>query len=129
MSKILRTLLSGVGVAAVISVLMSVACGSADSTPTQPTKPTTPSVPACQLNNTATVTFENRSSSNTTYSLIWDGSTLTTLAPSVKSESYTVAAGVQHTMVFRIANSSNNACTPSTPTLAQCTSSTYWCTY
>jgi len=126
MSRTLRTLLPGVGVAALISVLMSVACGSSDTTPTQPT---TPSLPPCQLNNTATITFENRSSSNTTYSLVWDGSTLTTLAPSVKSDSYTVAAGVQHTLVFRIANSSNNACTPSTPTLAQCTSSSYWCTY
>ncbi len=125
MSRTSRTLLTGSGIAAVISMLLSVACESSST----PTEPTTPSVPACQTNNTATITFENRSATNTTYAVVWDGSTLTTLAPTVKSQSYTVAAGIQHTLWFKIANSGSGACTPSTPTLAQCTSNNYWCTY
>ncbi len=128
MRRSVRTVLSGGILASALAVaflLISSACGSTNSSST----PTAPSAPACQVNNTATVSFENRSTSNTTYSVVWDGSTKTTLAPSVKSDAYTVAAGVQHTLVFRIANSANNACSPSTPTLAQCSSQTYWCTY
>ena len=126
MSKTLRTLLSGTGVAFILAVgalVVSAACGASPSEPSEPAKP------LCQVNNTATVTFENRSANNSTYAVVWDGSTWTTLAPSVKSAEFTVAAGIQHTLTFKIANSSNNACTTSTPTLAQCSSNNYWCTY
>ena len=108
-------------------VLFAVAwsCGGSDNS-----TPTTPSPqPACQVNNTAQVTFENRSNSNTTYTVLWDGSTLTTVSPGQKTSEYTVAAGVQHTLTFRVANSNQNACTPSTPTLAQCSTHNYWCTF
>ncbi len=104
--------------------LASSACGTSD-----PVAPTPPAPPACQTNNTATVSFENRSA-GTTHTIVWDGSTVMTLGPGGKSGSpMVVAAGVTHTLSFRIANSSNLACTTSYPTLAQCTGQTYWCSY
>ncbi len=81
----------------------------------------------CVVNNTAKVQFSNRSSGST-YDVIWDGSIITTLAPGVTSDFFTVAAG-DHTLVFRYSNTGNNSCTPSTPNLAQCSSMVYWCTY
>jgi hypothetical protein len=95
------------------------ACGS---TPVIPT----PIVEACRTNNTASVRFENRST-NTTMDVVWDGSKLTTVAAGQTSDSYTVAAGITHTLLFRVTNSSTWACTPSTPTLVQCGSARYWC--
>ena len=82
-------------------------------------------VKSCVTNNTAEVQFSNRSASST-YSIVWDGSIITTLSPGVTSTSYTVAAG-QHTLEFRYSNSSSSSCTPSTPNLAQCSSMVYWC--
>ncbi len=79
----------------------------------------------CELNRTAQVKFSNRSA-NSTYSILWDGSIITTLSAGVSSELYTVAAG-QHTLEFRYSNSSTSSCTPSTPNLAQCSSTEYWC--
>jgi hypothetical protein len=108
-------------------MLLTFACAAKETPAPAPTP--TPVVPACQKNNTATITFENRSTSNATYTVLWDGSTWTTLAPTVKSQEYTVAASIQHTLVFRVSNTGSNACTPSTPTLAQCSSSSYWCSY
>ncbi len=82
----------------------------------------------CEANNTARVKFENKTGSSLTYSVVWDGSTLTTLAPGQVSEYFEVAAG-QHTLHFTIANSGGQeACTQSTPVLAQCTDNSYWCT-
>ena len=94
---------------------------------TQPT-PTSPSsvVPACRTNNTATVTFENRSA-NRTYDILWDNARVTTLGPGVTSPSFSVAAGVQHTLEFRVSNTTTLACTRSTPTLAQCSGHTLSC--
>lgn len=79
----------------------------------------------CAVNNTAQIQFSNRSA-NSTYSVIWDGSIITTLSSGVTSGFYTVAAG-QHTLTFRYSNSTNDACTQSTPNLAQCSSVVYWC--
>lgn len=84
-------------------------------------------VQSCVVNNTAEVQFSNRSSSST-YTVVWDGSVWTTLAPGVTSSTYTVAAG-SHTLEFRYSNSNTAACTASTPVLAQCSSMVYWCTY
>jgi hypothetical protein len=83
----------------------------------------------CERNNTATVQFENRSASNTTYDVVWDGSKLTTLAPGTKSSTYTVSAGTTHTLAFKITNTSRMACSQSSPNLAQCQTYLYWCTY
>lgn len=79
----------------------------------------------CAVNGTAQVQFSNRSA-NSTYSIVWDGSVMATLAPGVTSEFFTVAAG-NHTLTFKYSNSSDLACTESTPNLAQCSSMVYWC--
>ena len=90
--------------------------------------PNGPSGNACSSNNTAQVSFRNLSNSNSTYNVIWDGSNLVTITPGSESQQFTVAAGVQHTLVFRITNTNNNACSPSTPTLTQCSSRFFSCT-
>jgi hypothetical protein len=96
------------------------------ATPTQPDPPA-PVIPACQTNNTADITFQNKSGHSYTYDVIWDGSLLTTLGPGATSKVYTEAAG-SHTLHFMISNSRSQACTESSPVLAQCQSYTYWCT-
>lgn len=116
--------------ATILSFILAVFVAGCDTTKesTTPTEPTTPATPACETNNTAKVTFENRSNTNTTYDIIWDGSKRTTVTSGAKSSTYTEAAGVNHTLVFKITNTNTEACTPSSPTLAQCTSQTFWCT-
>jgi hypothetical protein len=47
-----------------------------------------------------------------------------TVAPGQQSSTITVTANIQHTLVFRYTNTSNNACTPSTPVIPQC--ETWW---
>ncbi len=79
----------------------------------------------CVVNSTAKVQFSNRSA-NSTYSVVWDGSVITTLAAGVTSDLFTVAAG-DHTLEFKYSNSNNDACSVSTPNIAQCSSTVYWC--
>lgn len=88
--------------------------------------PSTPSTPACQTNNTATIAFENRSTTGLTYNVVWDGSTITSLTPGSKSQYYPVTAGVTHSLTFQKSNGAA-ACTTSSPNLAQCYSYTYYC--
>lgn len=83
---------------------------------------------SCQVNNTAKLVFRNQSNTNATYDLIWDGSKRYTIAPGSETDTLVTAAGVQHTLVFQFTNSSNSACNPSTPTLAQCYSGWFACT-
>jgi hypothetical protein len=92
----------------------------------EPSTPLAPSVPACQANNTATVSFRNRSS-GTTYTVQWDGATITTLAPGQDSQVITAAAGVQHTVRFFIANTNLLACNAAFPVLAACSDVFYSC--
>ena len=91
------------------------------------TTPTPDPIPACKQNNTASVSFHNVSTTNRTYNIVFDGSNLTTVAPGQTSNSYTIAAGTQHSLTFTFTNTGGNACTTSFPTLAQCASSTYSC--
>ncbi len=79
----------------------------------------------CAANNTAQISYSNRSA-NKTYNIILDGVLVTSLTQGQTSDYYTVAAG-SHTLEFRYANSTDNACTPSTPNLAQCSSMVYSC--
>ncbi len=81
----------------------------------------------CEANKTATVKFTNKTGSSLTYAVVWDGSTITTIAPGATSSTYTVSAG-QHTLHFMIANTTNEACTISSPNLAACENQEYWCT-
>ena len=91
-------------------------------------KVTTPDVAECEKNTTAGVTFENKSNTNGTYDVIWDGSKVFTLAPGAKSTEMTVAATVQHTLTFKFSNTSTLACTSGSPILAICAHQNYWCT-
>lgn len=81
----------------------------------------------CEANKTAKVRFMNKTGTSQTYSVVWDGSVITTLGPGATSEYYTVTAGL-HTLHFMISNTGTEACTESTPTLVACSSMEYWCT-
>ncbi len=81
--------------------------------------------PDCEKNSTGTVYFENRHGT-TTYDIIWDGSKLTTVTPGNRSDTYTFASG-QHTLLFRVTNTTTAACTQSTPNLATCSSVFFYC--
>ncbi len=83
---------------------------------------------SCQVNNTAKLVFRNQSNTNATYDLLWNGSKLFTIAPGSESDTLVTAAGIQHTLLFQFTNSSNNACNPATPTLAQCSNGWFSCT-
>ena len=108
-------------VLSLVSLMGCTADDVADPTPT-------PTTLACQVNNTAKLVFRNLSNSNSTYDLIWDGSKLYTIAPGIETDTLVTAAGVQHTLLFKFTNNAGNACTPSTPTLAQCSRSWFSCT-
>lgn len=82
---------------------------------------------SCEADNTAKVRFMNKTGTSQTYSVVWDGSVITTLGPGANSEYYTVSAGM-HTLHFKIANSIVEACTQSSPNLVVCSSMDYWCT-
>lgn len=105
-----------------VGIVLVSACGS-DSAPVAPT----PVVEACQSNNTGTVYFQNRSTSNLTYDIVWDGSRLTTVAPGSDSQVYTFAANIQHTLRFQFTNTTLLACNASTPVLARCAATFYSC--
>lgn len=108
-----------------ILALMSAACGG-NSTPV-PTTPT-PVIPACQANNTASVSFGNRSA-NTTQDIFWDGLRVATITPGQNSNPITAAAGVAHNMQFRITNTTLLACAVSAPIPVQCDTPLYTCAF
>lgn len=91
------------------------------------TAPTPPPVAACQSQNTGTVYFQNRSSSNLTYDIIWDGSKLTTVSPGADSQVYTFSANISHALRFQFTNTSLLACNASTPILTTCGAAFYGC--
>lgn len=98
--------------------------GNRDVAPT----PIAPSVPACQTNNTASVSFGNRSA-NTTQDIFWDGLKTATLAPGQTSAGLTSAAGTAHQLVFRITNTSTLACVTSNPVPIRCDVPVYTCAF
>ena len=81
----------------------------------------------CELNKTGEVYFSNISNTNKTYNVIWDGVNIATIAPGQTSSTFTAAANIAHTLVFRISNTTTNACTPSTPVIPQCQKSGFNC--
>lgn len=81
------------------------------------------SQPECQRNSTATVYFINSSNTSTTYDVIWDGSKWATVAPGNRTQTFTFGSG-QHTLLFRVTNTTNTACAQSTPNLGTC--GNYW---
>lgn len=106
----------------VLVALLAAGCGSSSS----PVAPT-PVVPTCQSQNTATVYFQNRSNSNLTYDIVWDGTKIATVAPGADSQVFTYAANIQHSMIFRFTNTSVLACNSSTPVLTTCAAAFYGC--
>jgi hypothetical protein len=64
---------------------------------------------ACKK-NTATVSFVNHSTTNSTYNVQVNGSTLCTIAPGATSEAFTIETGVSYTFGFY----------PTTSTVAEC---------
>ena len=82
--------------------------------------------PACQAGNTAEVGFRNNNASKV-YQVRWDGLPIGTLNPGTTGLNRTVSAGTPHTVIFRIANTTTDACAPSNVNLSQCTSSVFSC--
>jgi len=109
-----------------VGIASLVACGKSSKTTAPKPTPTPP--PACETNHTATVTFENRSTTNTTYDVVLDGIHVATIGPG-EHTSETVTAVVQHTFTFMITNSNNVACTPATTSFVQCSIQLYYCTH
>lgn len=110
---------------ALIFILLSLVSCSNDSAPTTPP---TPPIPDCEKYGTAQITFENKSGSNTTYDVVWDGAKITTIAPGTKSQEYTELAGT-HTLLYKITNTSWVACSFSSPVLVECQSYTSSCSF
>lgn len=110
----------------VIASVFASACGSSP-VPTVPTV-VAPPIPACQANNTASITFGNRSA-GTTQTVFWDGLGVATLTPGQNSGAITAAAGVAHRLETRITNSSLLACAISNPVPAQCSAPLYTCAF
>ena len=100
----------------VFVALSAVACGDGPAAPTP--QPTPVPIPTCQSNQTATVTFGNRS--NSTYTVVFDGATVATLGPGQDSPRQVVAANVAHTLDFFISNTNRRACTTSMPVYTIC---------
>lgn len=87
------------------------------------------SIPACRTNNTASVSFGNRSAT-TAHDVYWDGFRLFTLTPGQTSDPITVAAGVTHRLQPMIANTDDFdaiACNGSNHVLSQCERRTITC--
>ena len=111
-----------IALALLVSLSVSLVLNSCSESPTAPTKQ------ACETNNTAQITFENRYTSQS-IDVVWDGSklSLSPLGPGQKSAEVTVSAGVSHTLLFRVAGTSTVACSQSSPNLSQCSTYNYWC--
>jgi hypothetical protein len=107
-----------------IAALLLVSCGEKS-----PVAPTPVPVAACVTNNTGDISFGNRSAT-VSMDIIWNGVKLTymsPIAPGATSTPLTAAAGVAHTVLFRVANTSTLACSQASPVLTQCASTTMTC--
>lgn len=110
-----------------VGIASLVACGKSSKTTAPKPTPTPP--PACETNHTATVTFENKSTTNTTYDVVLDGIHVATIGPGEVTSAFTVTAVVQHTITFKITNSNNIACSTATVSFVQCSTQLYYCTH
>ena len=89
--------------------------------------PTYPQVWPCTTDNTANVWFKNESRENHTLRVFWDGRGVYKLEPGELSSVRRVEAGVQHTLVWKIAGTKTVVCEKATHTLAACDQVTYAC--
>jgi hypothetical protein len=94
-----------------------------------PVAPTFPARPACQTFSTATISFGNRTTSNTTYDIFWDELPVATVAPNQTSATIVAVAGVAHSLSFHVTNTSATACTPSNPVPTLCGTPIYTCSF
>ena len=101
---------------------MIASCEKEESTPT------VDNTPQCEKNHTARVKFQNNSTNNKTYNIVWDGLVIETLYPFTESDYYTVAAG-SHSLTFKISNNGTAACNPSNPVLVECQDRVFGCSY
>lgn len=98
-------------------------CSDTDPTPivniTSPTAPTPSPPPACQVNQTATVSFQNHGF--VFVDVIWDGLYIGTLPPlGTQGFEQSVAANVPHRLDWRETNTMLMPCPESRPILVQC---------
>ncbi|MEQ1747447.1 MAG: hypothetical protein ABMA02_18600 [Saprospiraceae bacterium] len=81
-------------------------------------------LPSCKKDGR--VVFQNRSVTNKTYNVVWDGSVIASLYPFSNSDTFDVEPG-PHTLEFKFANSGLNACSPSDPVINDGDIHTFWC--
>jgi hypothetical protein len=108
-------------------VLIALGCGGnglvqppSSDEPSEATEP-------CEVNNTATATFENNSATNRTFDVLWDGSRIGTVKPGRQSPPYTITAGVQHSLQFVFTNTFNEACSQLVAAVPSCTEWVFEC--
>lgn len=94
-------------------------------------KPNAPTPLACETNNTGTIRFGNRSAdtSNRVYDIVWDGVRIfEKVVPGATTDPKEEAAGVAHTLTFRISQGFSGAgCGLSNPILVRCQTQTITC--
>ena len=87
-----------------------------------------PPIPDCERYGTAKMSFRNNSSHGYNYDVLLDGSYFISVPYRTVSNAYTIAAG-NHTVVFKIAGTNTNSCSPAYPNLAVCSSHEISCSY
>jgi hypothetical protein len=81
--------------------------------------PAAPSTPACQTDKTAAVSFVNRS--QVTLDLVVDNSVMATgIGPGAAYGPVTLAAGVAHSVQWRVTNTNILPCIPASPVFNAC---------
>lgn len=106
------------------AVFLSLLFTSCDKTP--PLPPSDPIIPNCEKYHTAEVRFKNRSVSNKTMSIVWDGNIIATIPPFQDSQVFTVPSG-SHTLVFKASNSGAILCSQSNPVVVECHDQEFTC--
>ena len=109
----------------VLGFLLLCACSS--DTPTAPTPD--PIILDCELYHTGEVVFENRSTSGTTFDVIWNGEIRATLAPGEKTETYTEATGNGYKLKFVVSGTDQKTCPSLCPWIVECELHTYSCSF
>lgn len=82
---------------------------------------------ACISHNTADLNFSNESATNTTYDVLVDGATVTTVAPGATSDNFTVKALILHVIRFNVTTTSTMACPLEIYQPAQCSTTNHFC--
>jgi hypothetical protein len=108
---------------AVLCSLVFLATGCEEVTGPDPPPPPPP--PDCEVYDTATVVFMNESRYST-YSVVWDGSSLGSIGPAQSLRREGLAAG-PHTLAFKFANTGRLACNQASPVLVACETRCFSC--